>query len=126
PAPAAGTARPGPSSPASSAPGTTRGTAAPAKPVPLPGVKTVMVFPFENNTTSGGRALGEALADAVQRGMEASKVYGTVKFSPDSLLIERAAKEQSGVLGPAIQNVIDPIKGTVDQARAMQIAQRTG
>ena len=50
-----------------------------------------MVFPFENNTASGGRALGEALADAVQRGMEASKVYGTVKYSEDSVLVRQVA-----------------------------------
>jgi hypothetical protein len=129
PPPAPGTAgAPGIGAGAAGAPGTTHAgaTAPPAKPVPLPGVRTVMVFPFENNTASGGRALGEALADAVQRGMDASRVYATAKFNPDSLLVQRAAAEQSGVLTDALKNVIDPIKGTVDQARAMQIAQRTG
>ena len=50
--------------------GTTPGVAAPAKPVPLPGVLTVMVFQFDNATPNGGIALGQALADAVGRGME--------------------------------------------------------
>jgi hypothetical protein len=122
---------PAPGGAAGTGTATTRGAAQPTQPVPLPGIKTVMVFPFENNTTTGGRALGEALADAVQSGMEASRIYGTVKYSgdrdrPESLLVQRALAEQSGVLTDAIKNVIDPVKGTVDQARAMQIAQRTG
>lgn len=122
-----GGAQPGAAAPVGAAPGTTRaGTTAPADPVPLPGIRTVMVYPFENNTPSGGRALGEALASAVQRGMEASRVYGTTMYSPDSVLVRRARDENSTVMTPAMAGVIDPIKGTVDQARAMQIAQRTG
>jgi len=109
--------------------GTTPGVAAPAKPVPLPGVLTVMVFPFDNATPNGGIALGQALADAVGRGMDASRVYSTAKFSPDSLLVQRAAQENSKEMsGPdgAIAKVIDPVKGTVEPALAMKIALRTG
>src|SRR4051794_14565919 len=125
--PPAAPGTPGAPAPGGTAPGTTRaGAAAPATPVPLPGIRTVMVFPFENNTPSGGRALGDALADAVQRGMEASKVYGTAKYDELSVLVRRARDENSTVMTPAIAGVIDPIKGTVDQARAMQIALRTG
>src|SRR5690242_7913964 len=67
PAPGAGAAVPRAPAPGSQ-PGTTGvGTAAPARPFALPGVLTVMVFPFENSTPSGGLALGQALADALQR-----------------------------------------------------------
>lgn len=118
---------PGASAPGAPAPGTTRtGVTPPAPPLALPGVRTVMVFPFENNTPSGGRALGEALADAIQRGLDASRVYSTVKYNDRSLLVQRAREENPSVMGPAIAGVIDPVRGTVDQARAMQIAQRTG
>jgi hypothetical protein len=93
--------------------------------VSLPGVLTVMVFPFENVPAVGGPALGQALADAVEQGMDRSKVYSTAKFSRTSLLVQRAAQENP-MLNQAILGVIDPVKGMVDQARAMEIAQRTG
>lgn len=115
--------------PSTAASGTTTGVAAPAPPLPLPGVMTVMAFPFDNATKYGGLALGQALASAVERGMDASKVYSTVPFSAESLLVKRAAQENPTLLsGPsgAIAGVIDPVNRTVDQARAIQIAQRTG
>jgi hypothetical protein len=130
PAPPAAAGAPAVVPPVQAAPGrTSTGALAPAPPVALPGVTTVMVFPFENNSPSGGRALGEAIADAVRRGMEASRIYSTTSFSPDSLLIQRAQQE-AGTSAPdladALNKVIDPVKGAVDQARAMKIASRTG
>jgi hypothetical protein len=112
--------------PPGTAPGTTAGTAAAAPPVPLPGVLTVMVFPFDNVPGAGGPALGQALADTVQQGMDRSKVYSTAKFSKTSLLVQRAATESPGIMNPDIAGVIDPVKGSVDPTRAMKIAQRTG
>ena len=117
--------------PNTAASGTTTGVAAPAPPLPLPGVVTVMVFPFdERHAVRRGIALGQALASAVERGMDASKVYSTVPYDyahpTSSLLVQRAVQENPAVMNPAIAGVIDPVKGTVDQARAMQIAQRTG
>src|SRR5262249_17864473 len=93
PAPPAG---PGAAQPGPGTPGGGRGQ--PPPPVPLPGIRTVMVFPFENNTASGGRPLGLALADAVQRGMEASRVYGTVMYNENLVLVRRAKDENSTVM----------------------------
>jgi hypothetical protein len=108
-------------------PGTTGvGTAAAAPPFALPGVTTAMVFPFDNSTPYGGLALGEALADAIQRGMDASRVYSTAKFSRSSVLVQRAMAESPTVMNPAVDAVIDPARGMVDPTRALMIAQRTG
>jgi hypothetical protein len=84
-----------------------------------------MVFPFENNTSAGGRALGAAIAEAVRRGLEASRAYTAVQFDPNSLLIQRT-REENPMLREAIAGVIDPTTGAVEQTRAMQIAARTG
>jgi hypothetical protein len=117
---------PAPAVPPPTAPGTTRpGAAAPAPPIIIPGVRTVMVFPFENNTSAGGRPLGEAIAEAVRRGLEASRAYTAVRFDPNSLLIQRT-REENPMLREAITGVIDPTTGAVEQTRAMQIAARTG
>jgi hypothetical protein len=85
-----------------------------------------MVFPFDNSTPYGGLALGEALADAVQRGMDASQVYSTAKFSRSSLLVQRSVAENPTVMNPAVERVIDPARGAVDPTLALTIAQRTG
>src|SRR5258705_428266 len=61
------------------APGAPRpGANTPAPPAPLPGVLTVMVFPFENaatpppQSTVDFRALAAAVAEAVRNGLEKS------------------------------------------------------
>lgn len=105
----------------------------PPAPVPL-GVRTVMVFPFENAAMPevpppfSLRELGEQVSEAVREGLERSRAYSTVKFSPDSVLVQRARDESPPMAGlaQAIAEVVNPTTGAVDQARAMQIAARTG
>ena len=61
----------------------------PAPPAPLPGVLTVMVFPFESaatpppQSTVHFRGLAAAVAEAVRSGLEKSRIYSTAMFSPD-------------------------------------------
>jgi hypothetical protein len=126
-----GAAQPG-AAPTTTAPGTPgAGVAALAPPVPLPGVRTVMVFPFESAATPpmGSmvdlRALGASVAEGVRKGLEASRIFSTVMYSPDSVLVQRARDENPREIGPAIANVINPTTGAIDQNSAMKIAART-
>jgi hypothetical protein len=98
------------------------------------GVRTVMVFPFESAAMPETpppfslRELGEQVSEAVRQGLERSRAYSTVKFSPDSVLVQRARDESppNAGLAAAIAEVVNPTTGAVDPARAMQIAARTG
>jgi hypothetical protein len=91
-----------------------------------------MVFPFDiaamasPESTVNLPQLGRAVAEAVRAGMERSRVYSSVMFDPDSLLLQRAQAEAGTRVREAMAGVVNPNTGAVDQAQAMTIAQSTG
>jgi hypothetical protein len=103
--------------------GTTQGRVSNTPPHISP--NTVIVFPFENNTMVGGKELSETLEGEVKSGILRAGTYSIASFYPASPLLQRARQDQS-LSRDDIDNVVDPMRGTVDPTRAAAVAQRMG
>jgi hypothetical protein len=91
---------------------------------PRPPQIQVIVFPFENNSTFGGPAFGEAMSSAVKGGLISSGRFSVATYYAFSPLLQRLRAENPN--NQDLARAVDASKGTVDQPRAMVVARAMG